>query len=230
MRLADRDLVRQGLPVVQSVARRIARRLGGTVQIDDLLGIGHVALIEAARSYDPARATFVAYAASKLKWAMLDGLRRETHGRSVKSARLLAVIASERYGERAEPDRDEPTTVEEDQASLKAFLNGQAAALALGLTAGLPDPDLFVPRAESPEEQLSRAQIVHAARAAIAALPDRERALIERHYFGGEAFDVIARDLGVSKSWASRLHDRAIDLLNLALRDPSDVEPEALET
>ena len=226
MMLADRDLVRQGLPLVQSVARRIARRLGGFVQVDDLLGIGHVALVEAARSYDPERATFAAYAGSKLKWAMLDGLRRETHGRSA-TARILAVIASERYGEGAEPERDEPTTQEEDQAALTAFLDGHAAALALGLMAGPPDPDLVVRRAQNPEDQLSRAQIVHAARAAVATLPERERALVERHYFGGEAFDVIARDLGVSKSWASRLHDRAIDLLSRALRDPSEAEPEA---
>ncbi|MFT3766228.1 MAG: sigma-70 family RNA polymerase sigma factor [Minicystis sp.] len=221
MILADRDLVRQGLPLVQAVARHIARRLGSWVHVDDLLGIGHVALIEVARSYDPARATFNAYAGAKLKWAMLDGLRRETHGRSA-SARLLAVIASERYAEEAEPESEDPTTLEEDQASLASFLDGQAAALALGLMAGPQDPDLVEPRVESPEEQLSRAQLVRAAREIIGSLPERERALIERHYFGGEAFDAIARDLGVSKSWASRLHDRAIDHLGRALRDPSD--------
>ena len=50
------------------------------------------------------------------------------------------------------------------------------------------------------------------------ALPARERALIERHYFGGEPFDEIAKDLGISKSWASRLHTQAIQALAKALR------------
>jgi len=221
--LADRDLVRQGLPVVQSVARGIARRLGGIVHIDDLLGIGHLALIEVARGYDPSRASFVPYAASRLRWAMLDGLRRETHGRS-SSARVLAVMACERYGEGAEPDPEEPTTAHQDQASLARLLDGKAAALALGLLAGPADPDLVGERSQSPEEQLSRAQVVSAARDAVRALPERERALIERHYFGGESFDVIARDLGVHKSSASRLHDRAIDRLKAALRDPSSID------
>lgn len=223
MMVVDRDLVRQGLPVVQAVARSIARRFGGAVHLDDLLGMGHVALIEIARSYDPARASFVAYAASRLRWAMLDGLRRETHGRS-SSARVLAVMAAERHAEGLPPEHDEPTTEQQDQAALTAFLEGQATALALGLLAGAPDPDLVGPRSQSPEEQLSRAQLVHAARDALGTLPERERALIERHYFGGEPFDVIARDLAIDKSWASRLHTRAIDRLRAALRDPSSVD------
>ena len=49
-------------------------------------------------------------------------------------------------------------------------------------------------------------------------LPDRERALIDRHYFGGEPFDEIAKDIGISKSWASRLHAQAIQKLAAALR------------
>lgn len=207
--LPERDLVRQGLPIVQAVARRIARRLGGWVHIDDLLGMGHVALIEISRTYDPTRAAFAAYAAWKVKWAILDGLRRETHGRSA-TARLLAVIAAERAGEGAEPEGDEPTTQEEDLAALRALLETQAAAVALGLLTAPEDPDLVPAGSQTPEEQLSRAQTFHAACEAVAGLPERERTLIERHYFGGDAFDTIASDLGISKSWASRLHDRGL--------------------
>lgn len=50
----------------------------------------------------------------------------------------------------------------------------------------------------------------HQLATAVASLPTRERLLVERHYYDGERFDVIARDLGISKSWASRLHDRAL--------------------
>jgi RNA polymerase sigma factor for flagellar operon FliA len=223
--LAERDLVRQGLPVVQAVARRIAGRVGGSTSVDDLLGIGHVALLEVARRYDPARSTFVPYAALKLKWAMLDGLRRETHGRSA-SARLLAVIASERHADGAgATDSGDPTTAEDDREALRSFLAGQSTALALGLMAGPPHVDPTQPSAPNPEEQLARAQTVHAARAAVASLPEKERALIDRHYFGGEPFNVIAADLGISKSSASRLHDRAIERLDRILRDQSVDQP-----
>ena len=216
--LAERDLISQGLPVVQTVARWLARRLGGHVPLDDLTGIGNLALLNLARTYDPSRASFASYVTSRLRWAILDGLRRETHARSTAS-RAAALMASERL---AEVDSDtatdgaaEPTTIEEDQEALRGLLAGQAAALAVGLLATAPDPLMI----ETPEEELQRAELAHAVKGVVGALPDRERALIERHYYGGEAFDVIARDLGISKSWASRLHERAILAVKQALEE-----------
>jgi RNA polymerase sigma factor for flagellar operon FliA len=219
--LAEVDLVRQGLPVVQMVSRRLARRLGPHVPLDDLLGIGNLALVEVVRAFDPTRAAFPTYAASKLKWAILDGLRRETHSRSI-SARVLAVMASERLAEAAEarPESDEPTTLEHDQAELRGLLEGQAAALALGFLATPHEPALAPAPTPTPEDELGRAQLKHAAQRAMEALPHRERALVERHYFGDEQFDVIARDLGISKSWACRLHEKALGTLSGAMRAP----------
>ena len=214
---AEHDLVSQGLPVVQAVSRRLARRLGGHVHQDDLAGIGNMALIEVARSYDPQRATFAAYATSRLRWAILDGLRRETHARSTAS-RAAALLASERFGdahaERPEPEA--PTTQEEDQAALASLLQGHAAALAMGLVSAGPDTELV----QTPEEEVQRAELSHVVKSAVGELPERERALIERHYYGGEAFDAIAQDLGISKSWASRLHERAILAVKRAVHGP----------
>jgi RNA polymerase sigma factor for flagellar operon FliA len=45
---------------------------------------------------------------------------------------------------------------------------------------------------------------------ALAALDQRERELVRRHYFDGEPVQDIARDLGISRAWASRLHARAL--------------------
>jgi RNA polymerase sigma factor for flagellar operon FliA len=42
--------------------------------------------------------------------------------------------------------------------------------------------------------------------------------LIERHYLRGERFDHVAASLNLSKSWASRLHTRAIGLLTRRLK------------
>ncbi|MEZ4308846.1 MAG: sigma-70 family RNA polymerase sigma factor [Polyangiaceae bacterium] len=74
---------------------------------------------------------------------------------------------------------------------------------------------------ETPEAKLSREELRRDVRSAIEELPERQRALVRRHYFGGESFEAIAGDLGVSKSWASRLHAQAMAQLAEALRrDP----------
>ncbi|HEX7600921.1 MAG TPA: sigma factor-like helix-turn-helix DNA-binding protein, partial [Polyangiaceae bacterium] len=41
--------------------------------------------------------------------------------------------------------------------------------------------------------------------------PDAEKQLLVRHYFDGITFEEAAKELGLSKSWASRLHTRAIE-------------------
>jgi RNA polymerase sigma factor for flagellar operon FliA len=43
-------------------------------------------------------------------------------------------------------------------------------------------------------------------------------ALVERHYFGGATLDEAARALGLSKSWGSRLHARAIEQMARELK------------
>jgi RNA polymerase sigma factor for flagellar operon FliA len=45
-----------------------------------------------------------------------------------------------------------------------------------------------------------------------------EAELVRRHYLQGERFDHVAQQLGLSKSWASRLHTRAIRRLSRRLR------------
>jgi RNA polymerase sigma factor FliA len=212
---AEADLVTQGLPLVQMVSRRLARRLGGHVPLDDLIGIGNLALLDVVRTYDPSRTSFAAYAAWRLKCAILDGLRRETHSRSMAS-RATALLASERLAEaqaEAAATAEPTTSIEEDQAALADLLGGHAAALAVGLLAAPAEPQLGA----TPEDEVGRAEMAHVVKGVIASLPDRERALIERHYYVGEAFDEIARDLGISKSWASRLHERGILAVKQAL-------------
>lgn len=208
----------EGIPLVEQAARGLIRRLGGYVPLDDLVGIGNFALVMLIDAYQSHRGPFEKYARSRLKWMILDGLRRETHSR-VTAGRVLAVMAIERFIE-VVPDQamdDMSATIEEDQAALATCLSGQAAALALGLTAVEGDfnsSSLTL----SPEQLLEAADFARFLRATIAALPTRERTLVERHYYGGEQFDVIAHDLGISKSRASRLNKAAMTAIANAIK------------
>ncbi len=217
--LLEPDRIREGMAVVDAVAYRLARRLGPHVELEELRGIGRLALIRITETYDPARSTFAAYAGYKLKWAIFDEIRKMTHARSA-SARLNAVMASERQLEGVrDPDEGGELSAEGYQSRLTGLLEDQAAALALGLSTSRMDAIGVTDDSGSPEEVTARAEVAASVRGALEELPERERALVERHYYGEEPFDAIAEDLGISKSWASRLHDRAIATLGKALRD-----------
>jgi RNA polymerase sigma factor for flagellar operon FliA len=53
--------------------------------------------------------------------------------------------------------------------------------------------------------------------AAITRLSDRQRRLLALHYVHGVRLDEIGRELGVSKSWASRIHAQALADLATAI-------------
>lgn len=258
-------LVLEGLPLVDPVARQLSRQLGSLVELDELMSLGRAALVETARGYDPARAAWPPYARKKIRWAMLDGVRRATHHRSVR-ARASALHAAERVVEAAQLGTPDPNLPETSHAKrLASLLAAQAAAMAVGLSApyakeeapppssvsvpaapeATPAPvpyapargegitarprgigavrgsDLPIPIPDQPdpEHDLQRQRSGRALRTALELLPPRQRALVERHYFGEERFDHIAASLGISKSWASRLHGQAMEALARLMRD-----------
>lgn len=189
------------MPLVDAVARRILRRVNGQLPLDDLVSIGREALIDAVHTYEPGRACFRTYAGKKVAWAIYDGVRRETHGRCA-AARSLRVA--------------EPAPVAEESSPPDALdLESERAP------AEPVEPDDHASEGDDPEAFLCRRQTGEALRRAVRDLPERERALVERHYFAGEPFESIAEDLGISRSWASRLHTQAIRALADAIHEPS---------
>lgn len=212
----------QNLPLLDQVSKWMTRRLGHAIPIDEVRAHAHDGLVEAVQSFDPARSSPSTYLARKMRWAILDGVRRELRLKRLLS-RVTALIASERLSLEDEARPDEPGSTEEEHLeALDGILRKHAAALMIGLSvggAGSSDED------DTPEEHTARAQQLHAVRSAITKLPDRERQILERHYFEGEEFDAIAQDLGISKSWASRLHAHAIETLGTMFREVVSVEP-----
>lgn len=212
-------LVEEGRPLIEPTARRVLREVGGRGDLDELGSVGRFALVEAARNFDPSRSRFAAFASQRLRWAMLDHVRRDTQRRG--SSRLGAALA---VAERVASARSEPPTgadlptEETARAALADALAAQANALAVGLVLGSspgePSPDSTM----NPERAVGDRRNIDRLRAAIAELPDKQRALVERHHFDDERFDHIAESLGLSKSWASRLHAQAIATLAAVLK------------
>jgi RNA polymerase sigma factor for flagellar operon FliA len=76
-----------------------------------------------------------------------------------------------------------------------------------------PDDKEGTPFQATPEEVVAEREVANGIRAAIARLPDKERKLVEALYFNDLTLDVASKKIGLSKSWGSRLHARAIEAL-----------------
>lgn len=228
-----RALVEQGLPHIAAIARSVQLQVGLSLDRDELVSAGQLALLDAARSFDPERSSFAHFARRKMRWAMFNAVRKLGDNRAARRAHALRVAERVR-----EAMANEPVDSAQSEAShannLRRQLMAEAAAMALAFTAKPKDPPLGNPSAEgaadapesswggpaaTPEEELAKATFSRDAKLALGLLPPRQRAIVERHYFGGERFDEIAESLGVSKSWASRLHAQAMAVLAERLRN-----------
>lgn len=213
----------EGLDLVDLLARQLRRQFGPYVQFEDLVSQGREALLAAARSFDPDRGlVFRRWANLRIRGAMIDSVRsggnlpRRVYRklRAVQAADRVHAVAVEEQG--AAP----PRTPEEADGALADQLGTAAMAMAIGFLAMRSGDAIDDARdtSTSPEEAVGHAEIIEAIRTAIAERPEAERHLLQRHYFDDVNFDEAARELGLSKSWASRLHARAIEGLAKTLK------------
>ena len=204
----QRRLVEQHLGFVHAQASVIAKGLPRSIDLDDLVAYGTTGLCEAAARYEAGRGvSFTTFAYYRVRGAIYDGLRqlgwlhRREYARLREAERVDAYLQSQ-----ADRHGDRPTTLEDDVASLADTLAGAATIFVTSLAA----EDDVPADAPPPEEELADAELREAVRAALATLPERERQLIEASYFGGQDLKTAGEALGVSKSWACRMHAAAM--------------------
>lgn len=211
-------LVRDHYDVVRGVALQLRRQISPNLQLDDLVGFGHEGLLRAARAFEPSRGVpFKAWAILRIRCAMLDGLRssgalpRRLHQR-VRAAAAASNLDEETFA------AEGASRTNENQ--LDDYLTGVATAMALGYVSRdhAETVGLIPPRPETPEEQAENAQLLGQLRAAVDTLPDAERSMLTNVYFNNLTIEEAAKAMGLSKSWGSRLHARALDVLTKRMR------------
>jgi RNA polymerase sigma factor for flagellar operon FliA len=213
--------------LVDLIARQVGRRVASTITLDDLRSFGREGLLQAARTFDESRGVpFRRWANLRIRGAMIDGVRQWGNLPRRIYRELRAIEAGDTMLEAYdEEDAANPaSTPETADARLTTYLAGIATAIAVGTMMAAPrenvDPE---GRDVTPEDLMASAELYSHIRALVAKLPAQERTLIERHYFAGETLDVAAASLGLSKSWGSRLHARAIEAIARDLRASGDI-------
>jgi RNA polymerase sigma factor for flagellar operon FliA len=215
------------LELVEVLARQTARALGAGVDMDDLRSFGREGLLDAARKFDAARGVpFRGYANFRVRGAIIDGVRSTSQLPRRVHEKLNGLSAGLRVSEGAAEDVFGAQPAPGSRAAAERALGDHLAAMATAIAAGLIAPSaagedgerIQVSTADNPEQAVERAQLLGLVAEAIQELPEQEAELVRRHYLEGERFDHVAQSLGLSKSWASRLHTRAMQRLSKRLK------------
>jgi RNA polymerase sigma factor for flagellar operon FliA len=220
---AARDaLVEHYLPLVRHVAGRLSLGLPSQVEVDDLESFGLFGLLEAMERFDPARGIkFETYASTRVRGAIIDGLRAETWAPALRQkARHLDEVETRLETQLGrEPTEQEIAeglglTVKELHrrrgevgAALLVSLDDVVPGDEEGLTVGerLTDPESPDPEAEAlfseRRDMLAKA---------IETLTEKERLVITLFYYEGLTAKEVAAVLGLSVARISQLHSKAL--------------------
>lgn len=224
---SERDrLVKAHLPLVRRMAGAIhSSAIGAGIPLDDLVAYGANGLLDAAGRFDAGRGVpFEVFARYRIRGAVVDGIRRHHWLPRRAYKRLCAErvlldgtpandVGDGKDGSGCQRGAPGPRYFDVDQ---NATLAGDPTESAWGDSGQHGDARWNGRRMYQPVvEEDDRLQIQ--LRAAIAKLPHKERRLLELTYFEGKTLADAGAALGMQRSWASRLHARAIVQLRAVL-------------
>ncbi|MGA1191272.1 MAG: sigma-70 family RNA polymerase sigma factor [Bdellovibrionota bacterium] len=189
---------------------------------DDYLSAAYSGLVEAASRYDGNTGVpFEKYAYFRVRGAIIDHIRQDS-GQSKREYRALQVIQSVNLlsDEFWKINNYQPIDEDEELAEVLEFAAQGALIFRLNY---LEHEDEITQRQEEipcSEKQLMQQQQADTLRKAINQLPESERTLLQAFYFEGLSLNEIAKKrLEITRSWASRLHARALLLLKEVLSE-----------
>ena len=228
--LSDKEqCIQEYAPLVKRVAHHLMLRLPSSVVVEDLIQVGMMGLLEAARRYDELRgAQFETYAAQRIKGAMLDELRQaDWLPRSMRRdmRRIEAALSKlqQRYGKppsESEVAREMDMPLAEYQQMLSSSRGAQLLYYEDFHDEG--EVDFFerydIDSGADPLELLKDERFRGALVQAIENLPERERQLMGMHYEQEMNLREIGEVMGVSESRICQLHTQAVARLRALLK------------
>ena len=181
---------------------------------DDCISAGYLGLVEAASRYDKqGKGSFQSFAFLRIRGAVIDYLRKSSDlsGTAYRYARALEAI---QYVREEDYERNLGDSVEMSASERLAQIMDFAASGALAFRMSMEDALEKEDEALDPEQLMMRQDKLRAWSELIEQLDEKEQLIVRQYYFQGKSFVDIAKSTpGLSKSWVSRLHSRALKKL-----------------
>ncbi len=205
------DLVLSHMVMVKRVAIHLKARIPPLMDVDELVQVGMLGLIEAARGYDPRRGIpFEHFALSRVRGSMLDELRRISDlsrsamafnkNENAAAHKLVAELGRlPTQAELAESMGKDIAAFHKEQGNAwraETYSIEEVAEEVMNIAGGAED---------QPDVAVERAQLLQALAEAIQALPERDQLIISLYYVEELNLKEIGEILGVSESRVSQL-------------------------
>lgn len=224
---ARKELICEFLPLVHYVFGRMSVYLPTVLDEQDLVAAGVIGLISAVNDFDVSRdIEFTTFAVPRIRGAILDELRgHDWVPRTARrrAAELAAALAKARKDQFDAPDMAKVARIlgiEQSELS-KLMLRTQSVSFVPLEHASEDDNDESMCIAQvmadrkcvSPQDEVEHNDLQKVMLEALSSLPPTEKEVLVKYYFDEKMQKDIARQLKVSRSRVSQIHNHAIDML-----------------
>jgi len=221
--------VKEHTPIVEALARNLARKLPANVDCDDLVQDGHVALINAilSTSRKITAEHFKNYVSMRVHGAMLDGLRVMDHGsRQLRKEMRAVEMAIQRLAHQLGRMPHEAEVASALNMPLKKYqrMLQEASDYALISLDDIlqTDHQMLLPVAgldSDPLKVLERAALRQSLSTALGILSKQSGEVLRLYYVENLKMHEIGKRLKVTEARVSQVHAQAIAQLRAELAD-----------
>ncbi len=229
--LEDIDtIIGQHSALVRRTAWHVHSRMSAAIDVEDLIQIGLTALVEAARTFEDRGLSFAPYAATRVRGAMIDELRREARmsRAGMVNRRILAAARARlqtEYG-RQVSDREMAASLNMTADAYHHMVASTQAMQQDAIDESYSDHDMwFADAADSAETILEKCQLSASLAQNIGHLPQREAMVLQLYFAEEMNLEEIGMTLGIGAARVCQIKKAALDRLKAMMRE-EDAEDE----
>lgn len=225
--LSPEQLARKYMPMVRKIAWHVHGRSANSIEIEDLLQIGMVALVEAANNYEDRGFGFPTYAQTRIRGAMIDHLRRQATLCRSGMARRKQIVAArakleQRLG-RTPVESEMAAELELDPAAYREYADSAETVQHRSMDEVYSDQSMwFADMEERADELLERESLKQALAACISKLPQREALVLQLYFVEEMNLDEIGATMDIGAARVCQIKKSALDKLREQLRHMAD--------
>ncbi len=222
------DMVLQHATLVRRVASKVICYLPDGMQFDDVVQTGMIGLIEAAKQFDATKgASFTTYASIRIRGKILDELRKldwmprsvQHNYHKVTEAERRVVKDKGREASATEIAAELEIGLDEYQTMQRDFQSGKFSAFDEIEEVVNHDCMYFSAKVGTPHHDAQNADAGYCLIAAIKALPERERRVLEYYYRDDMNLRETAKEMGICESRVCQIHSDAVKHLKAKFLD-----------
>lgn len=207
----EQRTLREYAPLVKRVVRQLSAQASAVMDREDMQQIGLMGLLEALRRYGPPDAAFGAFAALRVRGAILDELRRQDwRPRTVRQGSHKLRDAVRALTRRLGREPSEAEILSQLDISPKAyqdFLQAEVAEELASFDELVEELAQLPSQQRSPEAQLMLSRSIAQA---LATLNEREQRVIQLYYEFDASLKEIAAVLDLTEARVSQINKAAL--------------------